>query len=221
MIRFLDVFTNHKTILITLLISVCLLLPMTSLAKNEPVPPRWSVEFKVGKFESALEEWDTYYDESPSQFDIGWSYKIFRPLDIGLSLGRMTTNGVGYFPLQQSVGGEVNFTLVPVNISLRYRFVFHENQLLVPYIGGGWTRVYYRQKTGGGDKFEGSHDGSHVKAGIQVLLDSFDKKGARNLQQKWGIKNTYLFLETLSFEAKKNQIDLGGDSISLGLLMEF
>ncbi|MCF6338630.1 MAG: hypothetical protein L3J84_11900, partial [Gammaproteobacteria bacterium] len=117
--------------------------------------------------------------------------------------------------------GDVDFTLVPVNISLLYRFVFHENQLLVPYVGGGWTRVYYRQERGGGDKFEGSHDGHHVKLGIQILLDSFDKRSARNLQQKVGIENTYLFLEAQSIEAKESGIDLGGDSIFLGLLLEY
>lgn len=221
MIGFSRAYANGKVMLITLLSSVWLLLPVASLAKDESTTPHWSFEFKVGKFESALENWDTYYDGNPSLLNVGWSYKIFRPLEIGLSLGRMTTNGIGNLPIQQSIGGDVDFTLVPVNISLLYRFVFHENQLLVPYIGGGWTRVYYRQETGGGNKFEGSHDGHHVKLGIQILLDSFDKRSARNLQQKVGIKNTYLFLEAQSIEAKRSGIDLGGNSIFLGLLMEY
>ena len=221
MLGFSDFFNTRKAVLIAWLVFICLLLPMTSLAKDESLPPHWSLEFKVGRFESALEEWDTYYDENPSQFDVGWSYKVFRPLEIGLSLGRMTTGGAGNFPLSQSIGGEVDFTLVPLHVSLLYRFVLYENQLFVPYIGGGWTRVYYRQKTEDGKKFEGSHDGGHLKVGIQFLLNSLDKSRARTLQRKWGIENTYLFLEALSFVAKEDQIDLGGDSISLGLLMEY
>jgi len=219
--RLSDACNNDKAIVIALLLSACFLLPMASLAKDGTTPPRWSFEFKVGKFESALDEWDTYYDERPFQLNVAWSYKIFRPLEIGLSLGRMTTDGVGNLPLQQSVGGDVSFTLVPLNVSLLYRLIFHENQLLVPYVGGGWSRVYYRQKTGDGDKFEGSRDGNHLKVGVQLLLDSFDKNGARNLQRRMGVENTYLFLEALSIETKKDQIDLGGDSVSLGLLMEY
>jgi len=213
--------TNHKAMFIVLFTLACSLLAMASQAKDEPTTPHWSFEFKVGKFESALDEWDTYYDKTPYQWNIGGSYKIFRPLEIGLSLGKMTTNGVGDFPLQQSMGGDVNFTLMPVNISLLYRFVFYEKQLLVPYVGGGWTRIYYRQKTGDGDKFEGSFNGHHLKAGVQLLLDSFDKKGARNLQRRMGIDNTYLFLEAQSTEAKEDAVDLGGDSLFLGLLMEY
>jgi len=221
MIGFSGSCASCKVMLVVLLSSACLLLPVASLAKDELTTPHWSFEFKVGQFESALDKWDTYYDENPFLLNVGWSYKIFRPLEIGLSLGRMTTNGIGNFPIQQGIGGDVNFTLVPVNISLLYRFVFHEKQLLVPYIGGGWTRVYYRQRTGDGDKFEGSHDGHHVKLGVQILLDSFDKRSARNLHRRAGIENTYLFLEAQSIKAKENGIDLGGDSISLGLLMEY
>jgi len=219
MIGFFGACANCRVMLIALLLLASLLLPVASLAKDESTIPHWSFEFKVGKFEPALEGWDTYYDENSFLSNVGWSYKIFRPLEIGLSLGRMTTNGIGNF--SKSIGGDVKFTLVPVNISLLYRFVFHEKQLLVPYVGGGWTRIYYRQKTGDGDKFEGSHNGRHVKLGIQLLLNSFDKRSARNFQRRVGVENTYLFLEAQSVEAKENGIDLGGDSISLGLLMEY
>jgi hypothetical protein len=49
------------------------------------------------------------------------------------------------------LNGEVDYDLYPVNVFVLVRGVINENQWLVPYIGGGWTRMYYHEDPGPGD----------------------------------------------------------------------
>lgn len=211
---------NRMRYLITALV-VLLSVTQTGYASEENVPNSGSFEFKLSHFKPELSEWDTYYEKEPNAITLGWSYKILRPLEVGASIGYMTVDGKGQLVTQNALGGKVDMTLVPVDISLVYRFVFSEEQLLVPYVGGGLTRIYYRQRTSDGKKAEGSHNGNHIKAGLQLLLDRLDKNGALKLQERFGIENSYLYLEGQKTKADESQIDLGGEFVSLGVLFEY
>ena len=45
-----------------------------------------------------------------------------------------------------TVSGEVTYELYPLNVFVLVRGIINEKQWLVPYVGGGWTRMYYRVK---------------------------------------------------------------------------
>lgn len=187
----------------------------------------WSAEFKLGQFHPELDDWDKFYSEdNMTQYSVALAYKVLRQLEVGLEASYMSQDGRGFLPLNNQVGGEVDYTLVPASAYIILRGVFSDNQLIVPYVGGGITRMSYKQNVTGGTETKGNTDGIYYKAGIQLLLDRIDFGAAYALRRDFGIDNTYLFFEFAKTTAKindvgGNKVDLGGQSYALGLLLEF
>jgi len=199
--------------------------PVTKTLADEG-SPSWSAEFKLGQFHPDLDGWDTYYEDNMMQYSVAFAYKVLRQLEIGLEASYMSEDGRGLLPLNNQVGGEVDYTLAPVSAYITLRGVFSDNQFIVPYVSGGITRMSYKQNVTGGAQTKGNADGILYKAGVQLLLDRFDLGAAHALQHDFGIDNTYLFFEFAKTTAKiddtgGNEVDLGGNSYFLGLLLEF
>ncbi len=104
-----------------------------------------------------------------------------------------------------------------------FRLVLSERQWLVPYVGGGWTRIYYREKIESQSTARGYADGNFAKVGIQILLDGMDPSSANSLYLDYGVEHTYLFFEVRKTTAKLDDTvyDLGGVGLLAGLLFEF
>jgi hypothetical protein len=66
----------------------------------------------------------------------------------------------------------------------------------------------------------GKVDGKHVRFGLQILLDVLDEGNAAGFEDE-NVENTYLVIEALRFSAEIDGIELGGDSMQLGLIFEF
>lgn len=185
-------------------------------------PPSWSLEIKFGQFEPELEEWETFYgEEEADQTALGLAYKISRGWEVGLELAYLSENGDGRLPLNNALGGDVTFQLYPLHLYTVYRLVFSEDQLFVPYLGGGFTRTYYRQSIDNQPSRRGDSDGSHVRGGVQILLDRLDRSSAAAMETDHSVNNTYLVLEAQRLDVEVNGIELGGDSLYAGLLFEF
>lgn len=183
----------------------------------------WSIEFKGGLYYPDEDQWDRFYGKNRTgQLGMALGYKFHRRIEVGIESYFIKDSGVGYLPENDTTGGEVTINMYPVNLFLLYRAVFNEDQLVVPYVGGGWTHMFYRQKISGQDDVEGSTDGYHFRAGLQLLLDRLDKSGSFKSAQR-GINNTYLFLEVESIKAEDSATasKLGGQLYSLGVLVEF
>lgn len=193
---------------------------LSNTALSDESQPRWNFDLNVAKVEPKLDDWNTYYDREPIRIGLGLGYKITRQIEVSTTVAFITKEGKGDLPLNNSIGGEVTLDLIPLDISLIYRLILKEEQQFIPYIGGGWSRIYYRQTPQDGDEIKGAHDGHHFKFGLQYLLDPLDKKAANQARQKMGVDNTYLFVEALSVEAEENGIDLGGNSIAVGIMIE-
>jgi hypothetical protein len=111
------------------------------------------------------------------------------------------------------------------------RGIFTENQWVVPYVGGGWTRMYYKEELSLQPTARGYTDGSHVRGGLQLLLDVFDQRAATNMYRDYGISHTYFFVEAqrtramidtvATVSSPSESINLGGTSVLGGLLFEF
>ena len=187
-----------------------------------PTRPHWSLEVKGGRFTPDIDNYETFYGKDhTSEFTVGFGYKFLRQLEVGAQASYIEDEGVGLLPLNQILGGEVTYTLVPVDVFVLFRAVFKENQWVVPYIGGGWTRAFYSQEITNQDDVEGKADGYNARAGIQILLDNMAPKQAHSAQEGIGLDNSYLIFEAKTFSAKKNGIELGGTSYLIGLLFEF
>lgn len=186
-----------------------------------PDTPSWSLEIKSGRFEPELAEWATFYgDDDTSQLGFALAYKFLRWAEAGLAIDVVHDEGVGTLPLNGILGGEVDFHMYPAHLYVLLRGVFFENQWIVPYIGGGSTRVYYRQEINNQPSVRGKADGDHVRFGLQILLDRLDQGNAAGFEEE-SVENTYLVIEALRFNAEIDGIELGGDSAMFGFVFEF
>ncbi len=206
------------------LTSIGAVFPDTCVGEDEPTVgrPHWSFEFKGGLFYPDEDDWDEFYgDDYMPQIGASIAYKFLRQVEVGVGVDYMWDEGEGELPLNDTTGGEVDYKLVPVHLFVLFRGVFDEDQWLVPYIGGGWTRALYWQEIEDQDNRNGHEDGWHLRGGLQLLLDSFEPGRARAIESVSGINNTYLFLEAQTIKVDVDNIDLGGQSYLLGVLVEF
>jgi hypothetical protein len=184
--------------------------------------PHWSFEIKGGEFQPELSDWKKYFGSDSMNLDVvALGYMPLRALQLGAEVGYTHDDGQGLLPLNGTLGGDVSYTLVPVHVYLVVRGVFTAGQWLIPYVGGGWTRAYYKQEVATQQKNEGHADGWNTRAGLQLLLNPLDPSSAEKLKKGFGIDYTYLTLEAQKFSAKIDGTDLGGKSYLLGVRVEY
>jgi hypothetical protein len=189
--------------------------------------PHWSLELKGGVFIPDIDNWATYYGRREiSEYGGSLAYKITQQIEVGLEGSYIKDKGQGLAPLHGIVTGDVTYELAPLNVFVLVRAVFRDNQVLIPYAGGGWTRMYYREKVQYQGDIKGSTDGYHARAGLQLVLDSMDPRAASNMYMDYGVFRTSLFFEARHIRAmitdlNGTSVNLGGTSWLGGLLFEF
>ena len=186
--------------------------------------PRWSLEIKGGNFFPDEDDWKGYYgDDKTGQFSAALAWKPLRQLEFGVDAARIRDRGQGIAPQQEQLSGDVTLELYPMQIFALVRGVFSESQWLVPYLGGGWSRIYYEQDIRGQETRRGSATGSHLRGGLQLLLDNIDRATAAGFYNSFGVQNSYLFIEVQrsSVDVGPEPVELGGTSYQAGLLFEF
>jgi hypothetical protein len=189
--------------------------------------PHWSLELKGGIFIPAIDNWSTYYGRrDTSEFGGSLAYKLVRQIEIGIEGMYIKDKGQGYAPIHNMAAGSVKYEMAPLNLFILARGVISDNQWLIPYAGGGWTRMYYREEVQYQGIVRGSTDGYHARAGLQIVLDGADIRAASNLYHDYSIFHTSLFLETrytraMITDLTGSSVNLGGTSYLTGLLFEF
>ena len=193
--------------------------------------PFWTLEGGLGLTTPTDDEWDTYYGSARMpEVNLAFARRFFYVLDLGLSASYSRDRGTGYFPSDNTKDGSVIYESLPIDIFLVFRARFSDNQWVVPYIGGGYTRFFYRANVDddvdGNSKVQGSTDGTHIRAGIQILLDPFDVDSSRMIYSNFGVINSYLYLEgrktDVSIESKNSEnVELGGISYKVGVMLEY
>lgn len=210
------------------LLILILLAPTVVRAESAPDErPHWSLEFKGGENIPAISGWSKYYDKrSNSEYGGALAYKITRWMEAGVEGAIIKGNGAGTAQLHNSVSGNVTFESYPLSVFVLARGVFSEDQWIVPYVGGGWTRLFYREKVQYQGISRGFADGYHARAGLQLLLDNIDPSAANDFYLEYGVTHTYFFIEAERIKANaqtvsSGSVDLGGTSFLGGLLFEF
>jgi hypothetical protein len=179
-----------------------------------------------------IENWKDYFgSDKTSHYAATLAYKLIRQIEIGIEGGYMRDKGQGFALLHNQPAGNVTYELFPLQAFILVRGVFTDGQMFVPYVGGGWTRMYYREKVEFQEDVKGYTDGYHGKAGIQILLDPLDQDAANSFYLEYGVFHTYLFFEAQYSRAMidtvatvitpSEKINLGGTSFLAGLLFEF
>lgn len=212
-----------------LVIIALILLPAAAYAADPlKSPAHWSLEVKGGIFVPEIENWSTYYGRRDAgTYGATLAYKVLPQLEFGIGGRYIRAKGKGYAVGHEEITGEVEYELVPLNVFVLARAVFSDNQWLIPYAGGGWSRMFYRTEVIDQSVARGYANGYHARAGIQLVLDAMDPYAAHRMYADYGVHHTSFFIEAELIRAMADaappggSIDLGGRSILAGLLFEF
>jgi hypothetical protein len=209
------------------LLMILFIVPMAALAEEAPERPHWSFELKGGEFIPDVDNWSAFYGQRyTSEYGGSVAYKITRKLEFGIEGMYLKDNGQGFAPIHQTITGNVKYASAPLNVFVLVRGLFSEKQWLVPYVGGGWTTMFYREEVQSQEVTRGSTNGYHGRAGLQLLLDGIDPSASTSMYLDYGMFHTYLFVEAEYIRAMANtstsgSVNLGGTSWLAGLLFEF
>lgn len=194
-------------------------------ADNNPAiegRPHWSFEVKGGVLYPAIDNFKQFYGHDyTGRYGLAFSYKLLRMLEIGAEGSYVNEEGEGFAPLHGAAAGSVKYELFPVNVFVLFRGVFNENQWVVPYVGGGYSYIYYREEIQAQPTVSGHAHGFHGRAGLQFLLDGLDRNAASSFYRDVGVYHTYLFGEAQYTRAMAHSTNLGGWTYWGGLLFEF
>lgn len=213
-----------KFILTLALLLVPSILPA---AEARPDRPHWSLELKSGAFFPATADWSKFYGSSyTGEYGAALSYKVLRQLEVGIEGSYSTASGKGQQLIHSLAAGSASNEHAPLNVFVLARGIFNENQLLVPYAGGGYTRMFFREEVDGGGTTKGSVNGYHARGGVQLLLDGLDSAAADNLYKDYGMYHTYFFVEgkytrAMADTVSAGSVNIGGSSAMGGFMFEF
>jgi opacity protein-like surface antigen len=184
--------------------------------------PRWGVAFKVGRFEPDLDRYKEFYGgDAVTYFSLEGAVRLTNWLELGLEGGYSKDEGTGFLPSAGIPGGSVDYTVMPAQLFLNFRYEQSGSQWLVPYAGAGLAVAWYKQDIDQQPTVEGRTDlGYGARAGVELLLNHLDRRGAEYLRNGRRLK-TYLFVEGQVYSAKIDGIDVGGNLYLLGLRFDF
>jgi hypothetical protein len=223
-----------------------LLAPAGAFAQaEEPTEPRqsprdWAFHLQFGGYYPQIDE-QAGLSDAPFQRVFGDSnrtivqaglerylFDAFGTLGLGLSLGYSEFYGRGFFAegpdAGERSGDSTSFTVVPIQAYAAYRFdVLAQafNVPLVPYAKAGvGTWMWF---TGGES---GQRGGFSYGGGMQLLLDFFDPRLAREFDREVGVNNSYFFVDWAAWQVDgfgdSEGFDLSDDGIvSFGLALDF
>jgi len=169
------------------------------------------------------DQWKTFYgDDNYSHAGMTLGWRVMRFFEAGLGIIYASDSGVGQFSVSGQAGGKVLLETYPTTLYGLVRLQFTETQWLVPYLGIGYDKVYYKLAIQDQERRKGSLEGTHVRFGLQLLMDNIDKNAAAGLHD-FGIEHVYFVLESTQREAKDDGagVDLGGTLYSAGFLFQF
>lgn len=207
--------------LLTLLaITLTLLIPMA--ASAESIESSFSLN--GGYFMPDIDGWESHYGaEGVWTGGVEFGNTLAEGLELSVNLSYLKKEGSATTPTGRVSTDTATYEQVPIHVSLTYRLLFQDDQAIVPYIGGGYTHVFYREKINDG-KISGDRMGYHLRGGLQLLLDYFDPETAKDFSSDWEVVNTYLTFEALYSKVNdfgNEDVDLGGLTYIGGIRFEY
>jgi len=211
------------------------LLSSPLLAKAASIRNGTFLELRGGFYHpSDSDAWDTAFGRTFSGFGgLKLSQEVLKNIEIGLSADYMHAKARNW-----------HVFYVPMGLSMTYAMRYHQDQLFVPYLGGGVDYVYgktskLKQQTDTGQSETGptylQKSGYHAQAGIRLLLDALSEDETSGIDEKYGVNNSYLVFEArylklfnadyadqpLDGKPGTGYLDPKGMFISMGILVEF
>lgn len=207
--------------ILALLILFILLMPTKHIFAG---PSGSSFTVNGGYFTPRTDGWKNHFDDSwlwTGGMEFG--RELTERLELSLGLNYSKVEGTATTLTGRTSADKATYEQFPVQLSISYRFLFDEDQVIVPYIGGGYTHLIYREKIND-NKISGDLAGYHARGGLQVLLDYFDSEMAKDFYSEWKVSNTYLTFEAVYSKIDdfgKKDTDLGGLGYMAGIRFEY
>jgi len=210
-----------------LLVLSLLVLPALAQAAEPARPdrPHWSLELKGGG--NLASNGNFFGGGFLPEYGAAFAYKVHRMVEVGVEATYLRSSGNGRQVQHNATSdAQVTYERLPLDVFVLGRLVFNEDQLLVPYAGVGYTRLFYQDHVAGNDSTKVSVNGYHARGGLQILMDGLERDASSSLYREFGIHHTYLFAEGKYTDARAQttdggKVNLGGTSILGGLLFEF
>ncbi|MFK7929814.1 MAG: MYXO-CTERM sorting domain-containing protein [Myxococcota bacterium] len=162
--------------------------------------------------------------------------QIYRFVEIDFGIGLIPRNGFTLDDNNQPSGTPAQLFIVPTSASITPRLHIFDEQPVVPFVSLGADWWLFRERKGGGENanktfLTGSKFGWHYEAGVNVLLDLFDRRRASLLEAQSGINDSWI---TLSYrrqiiessgdaadDGTKEGFTFTGDTFQVGLKLDF
>jgi len=190
--------------------------------------PRWSLSAKGGVFVPGEENWGDHYDDNAVlDWRVGLGFRPWPRIELGVEGGyHKFTGTVDTTQSGQPLGRSLDQTLkvLPVQAFVVYDFRSKDDQFLVPYVGLGYSRYYYRHDVDEGDEVRGNQHGYHARGGLKLLLNRVDPTSAQRARTNLGLARTYACIEGQYARVDdfgSADADLGGWSILAGASLDF
>lgn len=189
--------------------------------------------FKEASSNDQLSTWKTLQDAynpwvSVLRLEVG--PQIFRVAEIDFGLGFMTRKGSTLDGDGTASSEVARLQWFPLSLGGTLRAHILDEQPVVPYVGAGIDWVFYREDqldTDGafakGSRLTGAKNGWHWFVGGNILLDTFDRRRAGQLEALTGINDTWLTLEYRSQRVGYGGpgFDFSGWAFGIGLKMDY
>jgi opacity protein-like surface antigen len=179
----------------------------------------WMAEVKFGYLQPEIEDYERFYGSDDSRlFALAFGYRFKPWIEIDAETQYTSDKGAGRLPSSGAPGAPVDYTLVPAHVFVKMRAELRADQLFVPYVGIGVARAYYKQEIELQPDRDGTTDtGTSLRIGLEISMNRLAQSTPGDTDP---LKRTYLFIEAQRFEAKVDDIDLGGDTLLIGFRFE-
>lgn len=135
----------------------------------------------------------------------------------------------------ENVGEQTEFMVIPLGVSLYYRFDVLEKLWKIPFVPvlkGGLDYAFWsigsasgETSTHQGDKGSGATAGWHIAGALHLWLDWIEPETAAGFDNSWGVNNSYLFAEysmrKLDDFGSAESFDLSDDMWVFGVGFEY
>jgi hypothetical protein len=168
--------------------------------EKDLTPTYGNFELRYGGINLDDREINRVYKDNPTnilQMEFGPQFFRVIELDVGFGFFQELAYTIDSNGTQS--GDRTMLTWFPFVFDGTLRAQFLDEQLLVPFVRGGFDFILWNEKwdTGGDSKsvLRGNKFGNHTGFGVNLLLDAFAKERASLLEVTSGINDSYLVFE--------------------------
>lgn len=191
-----------------------------------------SYSFENFPTEDAANKFESFYNsETATTFFLEYDWPVFKSmpsLSLNFNGGLAYARGTGAFvdpDVTSTVGpAREKYTLIflPLGVGLTYKLKFISNQLFLPFVNGSLNYNLLLEYREGFEAFKYlGIFGAHFGGGVSINLGWFERLASLQLDQEFGINNTYLSLEARQVIGFEDDNNINGFVVLGGLSFEY